>query len=193
MKGEAGCLKRKVLIADRSRSTPGPCLEEVNHLVSRARRHLAHVGSLRFSSFPALPLISGRKLLQSESEYFQREDRRGITRSIQTQGTSFNLVPVPLCQARNDSDGRALAYTEHFLRPISVNDVLFGDTFDRPLKLPWGSGATLKFMEYVSYPTPAFHGSRADMFLMPLFLLYLSFVDPTWNLTLLQAQSRGHV
>jgi hypothetical protein len=34
-------------------------------------------------------------------------------------------------------------------------------------------------MQYVPYLTPAFHGSRADMFLTPLFLLYLSFVDPT--------------
>ena len=30
-------------------------------------------------------------VLQSENEYFQREDRKGITWSIQTQGTS------PLC------------------------------------------------------------------------------------------------
>jgi len=80
--------------------------------------------------------------LQSENEYFQREDRKGITWSIQTQG--------------------------RFLRPISADDVLFGNTFDRPLKLPWGSGAALKFMQYVSYPTPAFHGSRADMSLTPL-------------------------
>jgi hypothetical protein len=28
-----------------------------------------------------------------ENEYFQREDRKGITWSIQTQGTSFDLVP----------------------------------------------------------------------------------------------------
>jgi hypothetical protein len=34
--------------------------------------------------------------LQNESEYFQREDRKGITWSIQTQGTSFDLVPCPL-------------------------------------------------------------------------------------------------
>lgn len=28
-----------------------------------------------------------------QSEYFQREDRKGITWSIQTQGTSFDLGP----------------------------------------------------------------------------------------------------
>ncbi|KAI0301636.1 hypothetical protein B0F90DRAFT_1718854 [Multifurca ochricompacta] len=59
------------------------------------------------------------KVLQSE--YFDREDRKGITWSIQVQG--------------------------RFLHPISADDVLFGNTFDRPLKLPWGSGAALKFMQ----------------------------------------------
>jgi Protein of unknown function (DUF1769) len=41
----------------------------------------------------------------------------------------------------------ALRLTGRFLRPISADDVLFGNTFDRPLKLPWGSGAALKFMQ----------------------------------------------
>ncbi|KAH9073013.1 hypothetical protein EDB83DRAFT_2360377 [Lactarius deliciosus] len=58
-----------------------------------------------------------------QSEYFDREDRKGITWSIQVQG--------------------------RFLRPISADDVLFGNTFDRPLKLPWGSGAALKFMHFI--------------------------------------------
>ena len=42
--------------------------------------------------------------------------------------------------------------TGRFLRPTSADDVIFGNTFDRPLKLPWGSSAALKFMQYVSYP-----------------------------------------
>ncbi len=42
-----------------------------------------------------------------------------------------------------------MAYIGRFLRPMSADDVLFGNTFDRPLKLPWGSGAALKFMQYV--------------------------------------------
>jgi hypothetical protein len=55
--------------------------------------------------------------------------------------------------------------TGRFLHPISADDVLFGNTFDRPLKLPWGSGAALKFMQYVPYPTLVcnsipFHGYR---------------------------------
>ena len=40
-----------------------------------------------------------------------------------------------------------IAIAGRFLRPISADDVLFGNTFDRPLKLPWGSGAALKFMQ----------------------------------------------
>ncbi|THH09545.1 hypothetical protein EW146_g8658 [Bondarzewia mesenterica] len=58
-----------------------------------------------------------------DSEYFEREDRKGITWSIQVQG--------------------------RFLQPRSADDVLFGNTFDRPLKLPWGSGAALKFMHFI--------------------------------------------
>ena len=34
-----------------------------------------------------------------------------------------------------------------FLKPVSADDVLFGNTFDRPLKLPWGTTAALKFMK----------------------------------------------
>jgi Protein of unknown function (DUF1769) len=45
------------------------------------------------------------------------------------------------------ADVRALRLTGRFLRPISADDVLFGNTFDRPLKLPWGSSAALKFMQ----------------------------------------------
>ncbi|KAJ8481793.1 hypothetical protein ONZ45_g15185 [Pleurotus djamor] len=58
-----------------------------------------------------------------EGEYFAREDRQGITWSIQVQG--------------------------RFLTPHTTDDILFGNTFDKPLKLPWGSGAALKFMRYI--------------------------------------------
>ena len=34
-----------------------------------------------------------------------------------------------------------------FLVPTSADDILFGNTFDRPLKVPWGTGAILKFMQ----------------------------------------------
>ncbi|KAH7925091.1 DUF1769-domain-containing protein [Leucogyrophana mollusca] len=62
----------------------------------------------------------GREL---KSEYFERDDRKGITWSIQVQG--------------------------RFLQPHSSDDVLFGNTFDKRLKMPWGSGAALKFMKYI--------------------------------------------
>ncbi|KAI0296433.1 hypothetical protein BC826DRAFT_875918, partial [Russula brevipes] len=68
-----------------------------------------------------------------DSEYFRREDRKGITWSIQA------------CHANE----RDCAYTGRFLRPISADDVLFGNTFDRPLKLPWGTSAALKFMHFI--------------------------------------------
>jgi len=58
-----------------------------------------------------------------DSEYFGREERQGVTWSIQVQG--------------------------RFLVPTSADDILFGNTFDRPLKLPWGTGAILKFMHYI--------------------------------------------
>jgi len=50
-------------------------------------------------------------------------ERKGVTWSIQVRG--------------------------RFLKEISSDDVLFGNTFDRPLKLPWGSSAALKFMNFV--------------------------------------------
>ncbi|KAJ7729536.1 hypothetical protein DFH07DRAFT_183229 [Mycena maculata] len=58
-----------------------------------------------------------------EAEYFSRPDRCGVTWSIQVQG--------------------------RFLSPRSSDDVLFGNIFERPLKLPWGTGAALKFMKYI--------------------------------------------
>ncbi|KAJ7782800.1 DUF1769-domain-containing protein [Mycena metata] len=58
-----------------------------------------------------------------EAEYFGRDDRSGVTWSIQVQG--------------------------RFLAPRSADDILFGNIFERPLKLPWGTGAALKFMKYI--------------------------------------------
>lgn len=55
--------------------------------------------------------------------YFGRADRQGVTWSIQVQG--------------------------RFLHPHPASSILFGNIFDRPLKLPWGSGAALRFMSYV--------------------------------------------
>lgn len=83
-----------------------------------------------------------------ESEYFHREDRKGITWSIQVQGTLLDRDPLfPVAPSRLLVLTCDVASSGRFLRPISADDVLFGNTFDRPLKLPWGSGAALKFMQ----------------------------------------------
>lgn len=63
---------------------------------------------------------SGEEL---SAEYFDREDRKGVTWSIQVQG--------------------------RFLQASSADDIMFGNTFDKRLKLPWGSGVALKFMKYI--------------------------------------------
>ncbi|KAI5885082.1 DUF1769-domain-containing protein [Schizophyllum commune H4-8] len=57
------------------------------------------------------------------SWYFGRADRQGVTWSIQVQG--------------------------RFLKPHPASNILFGNIFDRPLRLPWGSGAALKFMSFI--------------------------------------------
>ncbi|KZV90059.1 DUF1769-domain-containing protein [Exidia glandulosa HHB12029] len=57
------------------------------------------------------------------NEYFEHPARRGVTWSIQVQG--------------------------RFLGERNADTVLFGNTFDRPLKLPWGTNAVLSFMKYV--------------------------------------------
>ncbi|TFK49131.1 DUF1769-domain-containing protein [Heliocybe sulcata] len=58
-----------------------------------------------------------------EHEYFHKPERKSVSWSIQVQG--------------------------RFIEPQSADDILFGNTFDHPLNLPWGSGAALKLMKYV--------------------------------------------
>jgi len=58
-----------------------------------------------------------------KSPYFERKERKGVTWSIQVQG--------------------------RFLQPHSANDILFGNVFVRPLKLPWVFSAALRFMKYI--------------------------------------------
>jgi hypothetical protein len=60
--------------------------------------HTTHIVSDAFEG-QILTYIKGftdeeGNILQSENEYFQREDRKGITWSIQSQGTSFDFVPL---------------------------------------------------------------------------------------------------
>ncbi|KAF5379560.1 hypothetical protein D9757_009255 [Collybiopsis confluens] len=71
----------------------------------------ARIGSDLFEG----QVIANIKGLNGDCEYFERDDRKGVTWS-------------------------------RFLHACSADDIMFGNTFDRPLHLPWGSGAALKFM-----------------------------------------------
>lgn len=75
-----------------------------------------------------------------ESEYFSREDRQGITWCTQVRGVCRHFFEFVIPLEFTPASGR-------FLKPYSADDVLFGNTFDRPLKLPWSTGAVLKFMK----------------------------------------------
>ncbi|KIJ61855.1 hypothetical protein HYDPIDRAFT_176829 [Hydnomerulius pinastri MD-312] len=110
----------------RLRVLAGPTAETlvpITDIVNSGRAHV--ISSDRFEGKVAVNVKSfvnpqGKRLT---SEYFEREDRKGITWSIQVQG--------------------------RFLEPHSADDILFGNTFDKVLKLPWGSSAALKFMQYI--------------------------------------------
>ncbi|KAF8310960.1 DUF1769-domain-containing protein [Clavulina sp. PMI_390] len=60
--------------------------------------------------------------LSMGEEYFGKNERKGVTWSIQARG--------------------------RFLKEINADDVLFGNVFDRPLSLPYGSSAAIKFMQF---------------------------------------------
>ena len=106
---------------------------EAHHILSDAFEGLV---SLHIKPFPAHHRTT-------PSDYFERSDRRGITWSIQVQGLCLDPFPKALikfsCDARRQ--GR-------FLQPQTADDVLFGNIFERPLTLPWGSSAAFQFMKY---------------------------------------------
>ena len=45
------------------------------------------------------------------------------------------------------SDATLLFPVGRFLQAHSADDILFGNIFERPLKLPWVFGAALRFMK----------------------------------------------
>ncbi|KIY73616.1 DUF1769-domain-containing protein [Cylindrobasidium torrendii FP15055 ss-10] len=94
-------------------------LEPISALVNANKPFEIHSDAFEGSIVVNIKGFAG----DEDCEYFKRPERQGITWSIQVQG--------------------------RFLKPYSANDVLFGNTFDRPLNLPWGSGAALKFMNYI--------------------------------------------
>ncbi|KAG5339755.1 UPF0590 protein [Termitomyces sp. T112] len=99
----------------------GTTLTPITHLVNTSNAF-----SLVSNRFEGEVVVCIKGLTHPEKDaynYFECSERQGITWSIQVQG--------------------------RFLEPISADDVLFGNTFDRPLGLPWGSGAALKFMSFI--------------------------------------------
>ncbi|KAL4252011.1 Protein of unknown function DUF1769 [Pleurotus pulmonarius] len=110
----------------RLRVLAGPSPSSLTPITPKVNTNQSH--AIRSDAFEGEVVVNIKGLVDEsgavrDSEYFGREDRQGITWSIQVQG--------------------------RFLSRHSADDILFGNTFDKPLKLPWGSGAALKFMKYM--------------------------------------------
>jgi len=104
----------------------GPSLDTLVPITDLVNSNASHAVSSELFEGKVAVYVKGFTNLEGQvldAEYFGREDRQGVTWSIQVQG--------------------------RFLQPYSTDDILFGNTFDRPLKLPWGSSAALKFMKYI--------------------------------------------
>ncbi|OBZ67313.1 hypothetical protein A0H81_12610 [Grifola frondosa] len=108
----------------RLRVLAGPSVTELVPIVANSGIP-AKINSDAFEGLVAVYIkgIEGTQGKVGENEYFDQEERRGVTWSIQVQG--------------------------RFLRPRSADDILFGNTFERPLTLPWGSSAALRFMSFI--------------------------------------------
>ncbi|KAF9239827.1 hypothetical protein BU15DRAFT_87839 [Melanogaster broomeanus] len=110
----------------RLRVLAGPSLETlvpITDIVNSGRAH-----AISSDQFEGKIAVYVKNFVNAEgrcltSEYFEREDRRGITWSVQVQG--------------------------RFLQPHSANDILFGNIFDKPLKVTLGIECGLKFMQFV--------------------------------------------
>ncbi|KAF9019107.1 DUF1769-domain-containing protein [Hymenopellis radicata] len=106
----------------RLRVLAGPSVESLEPITAYVNKNKPF--GIKSDAFEGCIVVNIKGLEGSDDcEYFARPERQGITWSIQVQG--------------------------RFLKSYSSNDILFGNTFDRPLGLPWGSGAALKFMNYV--------------------------------------------
>jgi hypothetical protein len=111
-------------MAPQLRVLAGPDLHHltpITSLVNAGKAH--HIKSDAFEGDVAVYIKDFGTENAVGDSYFQSSERAGVTWSIQAQG--------------------------RFLQGHSGNDILFGNTFDHPLNLPWGSGAALKLMSYV--------------------------------------------
>uniref|UniRef100_A0A8H7XQS9 Domain of unknown function at the cortex 1 domain-containing protein n=1 Tax=Psilocybe cubensis TaxID=181762 RepID=A0A8H7XQS9_PSICU len=95
----------------------------ITHLVNTPHSHPIRSDLFEGELVAQIQSMTDEQGKVHESEYFKREDRGGVTWSIVVRG--------------------------RFLVLYSADDILFGNTFDRPLKLPWGTSAVLKFMHYI--------------------------------------------
>ncbi|KAG1736139.1 uncharacterized protein EDB91DRAFT_1143079 [Suillus paluster] len=110
----------------RLRVRVGPSMDKLVCITDKVNSGKAHdISSELFEGKVAINIKGFTNPTGEElsAEYFDREDRKGITWSIQVQG--------------------------RFLQANSADDIMFGNTFDKRLKLPWGAGVALKFMKYV--------------------------------------------
>ncbi|PPQ78628.1 hypothetical protein CVT25_010592 [Psilocybe cyanescens] len=107
------------VLAGTSPSTMVP----ITHLVNTPQAHPVRSPLFEGEIVAHIKGLTDERGRVRESAYFEREDRGGVTWSIVVRG--------------------------RFLVPYSADDILFGNTFDRPLKLPWGTSAVLKFMHYI--------------------------------------------
>jgi hypothetical protein len=127
----------------RLRVLAGPSIDEMEPI--SCNKNVAHRISSPFFDgaiivhIKGFPDESGNVL---DSEYFSREDRKGVTWSIQVQGTFATSLRL-----RALYSGLVCCNLGRFLQTYSADEIMFGNTFDRPLRLPWGSSAALKFMK----------------------------------------------
>ncbi|KZT01226.1 DUF1769-domain-containing protein [Laetiporus sulphureus 93-53] len=106
----------------RLRILAGPSIEEVVPVVANSDLPL----DVKSDAFEGKILVyikgfADAKGQVRDSPYFKK--RPDVTWSFQVQG--------------------------RFLRPYNADDIMFGNVFERPLQLPWGFSAALKFMKYV--------------------------------------------
>ncbi|KAI9452505.1 hypothetical protein F5148DRAFT_1289581 [Russula earlei] len=113
------------------------------------------VSGASFISFFFRALLSFSHLSPSHHPFSKKAPHRLLFNLLSPAGPNSPLHLWHYSGDNDDDSGIAtartgeIAHAGRFLRPISADDVLFGNTFDRPLKLPWGSGAALKFMHFV--------------------------------------------
>ncbi|KAH8828982.1 hypothetical protein DL96DRAFT_1021869 [Flagelloscypha sp. PMI_526] len=113
---------------------------------------MPHLRVLAGSSLDALQPISDiincGKSCKVSNRFFEGELSASIRDFINEEGEKVPNGPY-FGQPGKDSITWSIVTKGRFLVPINADDVLFGNTFDRPLKLPWGTSAALKFASYI--------------------------------------------